>query len=121
MLTWDAVSKRLLDHLKNRPEDLRAPNIWLAKKVGVTKQAVSNWAERGAVPADKWVLVAKALECGLDELLGIESARAWPFETVPQNQWDELSERQKGMVELAVLEAVRRVQAMSGKQEPQSA
>ena len=121
MLTWDSVSKRLAEHLRDRPDDLRAPNVWLAKRVGVSKQAVSNWVDRRAVPADKWIAVAKALECGLDELLGIPSARAWPFETVPQDQWAALSERQKGMVELAVLESLRHVQAMSGKQDSQAA
>ena len=121
MLTWDAVSKRLTAHLRDKPAEALAPQLWLAKQIDVSKQAVTNWVARGEVPADKWLAIARVLHCGLDELLGLEPLKSWPFETVPKAQWDALSERQKGAVEAAALEAIHRTQAASGKQDRSAA
>jgi transcriptional regulator with XRE-family HTH domain len=41
-----------------------------AREVGATPQDVTNWKRRGAIPADRYVAVAKGLGCSVDYLAG---------------------------------------------------
>ena len=117
MLKWEDLEARLTKHLADRPDDRDRPAVWLAGKLGIRVQAVSNWGNRGGVPADKWIPIADALRCSLDELLGRKSVCAeWPLEDVTAERWEALSERHKGVAEAAMLEAIERLEGQSRKQ-----
>jgi hypothetical protein len=116
MLKWEALEARLAAHLQDRPEDRDRPAAWLAAKLGIRVQAVSNWGNRGTVPADQWVPIADVLGCSLDELLGRKAICPWPLEDVTAERWAALSERHKGVAEAAMLEAIERLEGQSRKQ-----
>ena len=41
----------------------------------------------------------------------------WPFEDVPRERWEALSERHKGQAELAMREAIDQIEGRSGKRQ----
>jgi hypothetical protein len=116
MLKWQDLEKRLQSHLKDQPAERDRPAAWLAERIGVRVQAVSNWWNRGTVPADQWLPIADVLGCSLDEMLGRQTPCAWPLEDVSAERWAALSERHKGVAEAAMLEAIERLDGQSRKQ-----
>jgi hypothetical protein len=116
MLKWESLEARVKKHLADKPDELARPAVWLSRKLGVRVQAVSNWGNRGTVPADQWLAIADALDCSLDELLGRKASPAWPLDDVTPERWHALSERHKGAAEAALVESIERLEAQSRKQ-----
>lgn len=89
----------------------------LAKRAGVSQGTIGN-IESGTRNRPRNLLkIARALgvspdwlESGAGSMRGAPqadaSASAWPFELISREQWDALSERQRGAVESAALRAM---------------
>lgn len=103
------VWPRVEAELESRAESRDRPVAWLAEKLKVSIQTVNNWKLRGA-PAHRHQAIAAALGWSVDRLLGREPARVtleWPFELISRQQWEALTERQRGAVEAAAIKALR--------------
>ena len=94
---------------------------WLADTLGLAIQVVNNWKSRGIPPRQVGV-VATAIKWSMEQVSGEDPPPSqWPFESVPFARFDGLTERQKGVVEQAMLDAMDKVQqtqanGSSGKQ-----
>jgi transcriptional regulator with XRE-family HTH domain len=77
MDTWHVIEEAL-HHMRPR----RSP-LWLAEKLGVKIQVVSNWKARG-VPVARLREIAAALGITLDQLEGLEPV---PWETQSEREW----------------------------------
>jgi len=103
------VWTRIEAELETRKDARGRPVAWMSKKLDVSIQTVNNWKTRG-VPADRHQAIAAALGWSVDRLLGRAPTQAtidWPFELISRQQWDALSERQRGAVEAAAIKALR--------------
>ncbi len=112
----DHLWRRVEDEIVRRdPKQARRAAAWLAAKLGISIQAVTNWKSRG-VPASQHEAIARALEWSIDQLLGLQPERreVWPFETVAHERFARLTEREKGMVEAAMLEVIDRIEFVKG-------
>lgn len=105
---------RIRDEIARRPGQKGREATWLAEKIGGTIQQVNNWKDRG-VPSKALPDIAAALGWSVDTVLGNEPPPAdpWPFESVPRARFDKLTERQKGMLERDMLDALERIEAAS--------
>lgn len=72
--------------IKSRLKALGKTQTWLSEQVDVSNNAVSKWLKKGEIKLENAVLVAKALGCSVDELLGVTEAGE-PTETAgkPRN------------------------------------
>ena len=111
---------------RQHPKQAGREATWLAAELGVKVQTVHNWHSRG-IPAKNVASIAKALGWSMEQVSGDEPPRAqWPFEGVSFARFDALTERQKGVVEQAMLDAMDKVQQTrpnveSGKQPAKAA
>lgn len=88
----------------------------LAERAGVTQSTIGN-IEAGLRKRPRELLrIARAaacsptwLETGRGSMEDDTPPPEWPFQMVPRELWDALSERQRGAVETAVLEAIQSI------------
>ena len=58
------------NNLKSLREQKHFTQMYIAKKIGVTQQAIAKWETGESLPrADKLFKLAKILNCTVDELL----------------------------------------------------
>jgi hypothetical protein len=103
------VWRRIEVELATRKDAASRPEAWLAAKLKLKIQVVHNWKSRG-VPPRRHKAIADALGWPVGRLLGVEPAPVaydWPFELISRQQWEALSERQRGAVEAAAIKALR--------------
>ena len=50
-------------------------NDALAEKLGVTRQTLYNWIEKGSIPSSALVCMADTFNCSIDYLLGRRNER----------------------------------------------
>lgn len=117
----DRVKAWLLSALK--AGEKRGKNAaGLAAHCGTTPQAVNGWKTTGRITKTNLAKAAQYFGHGpsfLGSRLAVQDAApppAWPFERVEQAAWDLLTERQKGVVEQAMLDALAVLNSPSGKQ-----
>jgi hypothetical protein len=93
------------------PKQIGREQTWLSATLNVKVQAVNNWRQRG-VPPHHVAEIARALNCSMEQVVGAElpTPSGWPFERVPFSEFNRLTERQKGVVEQAMLDAIEKVQ-----------
>lgn len=119
---WHRVIAAIQEaHPKERGREL----TWLADKLGTSVQAVQNWKTRG-IPPKQHTGLAAALGWTVDQLLGNPAASPsrWPFERVPFDRFSGYSEREQGVIEEAMLDAMDKLdarRAASGKQDRSAA
>lgn len=64
-----------MDNIKNMREHLKITQSELAKQLGVTQGAVSQWENNSTRPdIDLLPKLAELLNCSVDELLGIKKS-----------------------------------------------
>ena len=84
---------------------------WLADAMGVSVQVVNNWRLRG-IPTKRLGEVGKLIGWTRDQVAGdSDPVKPWPFESVPYERFDRLTERQKGVVEQAMLDAMDKLES----------
>ena len=119
---WQRVIARIQEaHPNERGREL----TWLAGKLGTKVQAVQNWKTRG-IPPRQHAGLATALGWTVDQLLGnaAPAPTRWPFERVPFDRFSGYSEREQGVIEEAMLDAMDKLDARrpaSGKQQRSAA
>lgn len=113
----DSVWTRITRKIGSNPQHTGREVAWLAENLKLSIQTVNNWKLRG-VPTDRFEAIARVLGWTIDEVAGrkMPPRDPWPFERVDQAEWEQLSERQKGVVEQAMLDALALVKAPSKKQ-----
>lgn len=82
----------------------------LARLIGVLPQHITNWKSRG-VPPEKYVAIADALDCSLDELLGRtkyvrslpQVAELWPLPSISESKLRALGSDDRAKIEAALL------------------
>lgn len=96
---------------RRHPKQRGREETWLAEQLKLEVQVVHNWKSRG-IPARRLGDVGAVLGWTRDVVAGdAEPVDPWPFELVPFERFDKLSERQKGIVEQAMLEAMEKAEA----------
>lgn len=104
--TWDRIKAKIA----SLPNGAGREAQWLADRLQIKIQRVSNWKTRG-VPASMLVDIAAALGWSVNQVLGLaEPPSLWPFETVEPERLQRLTPRQAAMVELAVLQELERIE-----------
>lgn len=68
-----------------------------------------------AFKVEPWQLCAPNLGAATGQVKLVPDR--WPFATIRRDRWEELSERHKGVVEDAALQALERLQELSGKRD----
>lgn len=82
---------------------------WLAKKLGISEQAVSNWKARG-VPRGKYVDLSKVLGLTMEQIAGLapvpweKDESEWPFPDIDRARWARLTDIQRGEIQGKVRE-----------------
>lgn len=117
----DKVKVWLLDALKAGARSGKTA-AGLAAHCGTTPQAVNGWKRTGRITKSNLAKAAQYLGHG-PSFLGPrlvahdDPARSnpWPFERVAQADWNNLTERQKGVVEQAMLDALALLKTPSEK------
>lgn len=106
--TWALIERAIAA----KPDGKGREVAWLSDKLGCTIQRVNNWKARG-VPTSALQDIADALGWSVDALHGRADPPSdpWPFETVPRERFDALSERQKGALEMVMLETISELEA----------
>lgn len=102
------VWSRVFDEVSKRPGAKGREETWLAEKLNCSVQRVHNWAGKRGVPVSAYAEIADALGWTVDAVAGRASAPGdpWPFESITRAEFEALSERQKGMLELRMREAL---------------
>lgn len=110
----DSPLKRVLEEIARlHPKQKGREKTWLAVALDVKIQAVTNWETRG-IPSRQVGAIAKLLNWPMEQVTGeIQTPSQWPFERVSFEQFDRLSERQKGVVEQAMIDAIEKVERSS--------
>lgn len=118
---WEVIEGALA---RKKPKRDQA---WLAKKLDISEQAISNWKERG-VPRSRYEDLADALGLTLEQIAGRAAApwevgeSEWPFASIDAARWSALTERQRGEIEGKVRELIEKFEAQrstgSGKSSP---
>lgn len=86
-----------------------------AAELQVLPQDITNWKKRG-LPSDKYVSVASALGCSVDELVGRgrpnppkNPASRWPFDNIPYEEFDQLGREHKTEIAEILEDRIRRL------------
>lgn len=82
----------------------------LARLIGVLPQHITNWKSRG-VPPEKYVALADALDCSMDELLGRtkyvfdrgQTPEPWPLPSISEEKIRGLGSDDRAKVEAALI------------------
>lgn len=119
MTPWEVIEEALA-----RRKPPQKPQ-WLADRLGVTAQVMTNWKRRG-VPAARYRAIAEALGLTVDQVEGVapppwRNEAGWPFPDIEQSRFQKLTELQKGEVQAKVRELIAAFErAESGKSPPSS-
>lgn len=110
LITWiKAHHKEALD------QDGQPSATWLAARTG---KKVSYWSDVLRIGTSGKSFGASSARATEDALkmspLYLEGS-GWPFESVDQDRFDKLSERQKGRVEQALSDIIAAIESESGK------
>jgi len=105
---------------ETHPKERGREVTWLADRLNTSVQAVQNWKTRG-IPAKQHAGLAAALGWTVDQLLGnaAPGPARWPFERVPYARFQGYTEREQGVIEEAMLDAMDKLDGRrdaSGKQ-----
>lgn len=111
--------ERVRAEIATRPGGAGREMAWLADKLTCSIQRIKNWERRG-VPTTAYQEIADALGWPIDVIAGrgAPPGDPWPFESISRAEFDALTERQKGMLELRMREAMRELSGEFGT--PQS-
>jgi len=103
MTPWEVIEEALR---RKRPAKKPA---WLAERLAVTAQVVSNWKTR-RVPPERYREIAEALDLTVDQLEGVAplpwESTGWPFPGIDQARFDRLDQIQKGEIQGKVREMI---------------
>lgn len=119
--------------LKERLEEVMRALSWehgdLVKHSGQSSSAVSQWLGKGSKEIKKIGRLEAAIRLeqasgyaalwlaeGKGPKLARRATSQWPFELVAQDRFESLSERQKGIVEDAMLQALARIEGDLARQ-----
>lgn len=110
----------LASRLKQAREDRRLSQPALAKLAGVSQGTIGNIESGLRNGASSLALIAGALKVRYEWLRDGEGemnllSQNWPFEAVPHARIEALSERHKGRIEQAILDALLSIESESGK------
>lgn len=111
--TWQIIEQAL-----GRKKPPRKPQ-WLADKLGVSAQVMTNWKRRG-VPAVRLREIADALDLSLDQIEGLEplpweSTSGWPFPNISRERFYQLDETQRTLIEGGVLKMLTDMEDARGE------
>lgn len=111
MSPWEVIEEALA-HKKKKPQ-------WLADKLDVSAQVLTNWKARKVPPA-RYRAIADALGLTVDQLehaapLPWEVKVGWPFPDIDPARFDRLTPMQKGGIQQKVLEMIAAFESSSGK------
>lgn len=112
MSPWEVIEEALA-RKKKKPQ-------WLADRLGVSAQVMTNWKLRGKVPPARFRSIADALGLTVDQLehaapLPWEVNTGWPFPDIDQARYERLTSLQKGGIQQKVSEMIAAFEAASGK------
>lgn len=104
------MDETVFDRVLRKARDRGWSQTELAERLGLSPQNITNWKNRG-VPPDRYVGIADALSCSLDELLGrmkyVSGASpipaAWPYTELDEDKFRTLDTRQAARLEGAIL------------------
>lgn len=102
-----------LEPLLAQKEEARArPAAYLAERLGVRVQAVTNWKTRG-IPVKHASDIARLIGWPVDRVLGREAQQlpAWPFRRLSADEWHSLDDFDRALIEDAALRRMRELQA----------
>lgn len=124
MPNFSSRLKIAFDALPNEKDRVKSK---LAEHCKISKASVSDWfsKETKAPSADAllraceylkvspwWLIFGKGTR--EDKNISIQCS-AWPFESIPQERFDALTERQKGRVEQKLVDVMNEVEAQDSK------
>ena len=119
--SWEIVR----DALARRKNPAERTQAWLAKRLDVTAQAVTNWKKEG-VPDQQLDPLRGILGLTYAQLKGEEPLPwerqdgAWPFPDIDPARFFNLTEKQQGEIQGKVRETIEAFEARSGKSTPSS-
>lgn len=114
MTPWEVIEEALA-----RRKPPQKPQ-WLADRLGVSAQVMTNWKRRDVPPA-RYRAIAEALGLTVDQVEGVaplpwRNEAGWPFPDIEQARFQRLTELQKGEVQAKVRELIAEFErAASGK------
>lgn len=111
---WEVIEEALAH--KRPPQKAQ----WLADRLGITAQVITNWKLRGKVPPARYRQIAEALGLTVDQLehkapLPWEKNTGWPFPQIEQSRFDRLEDWQRIEIQGKVREMIDKFESSSGK------
>lgn len=110
LFTIHGMDETVFERVLRKARDRGWSQSDLAERLGLSPQNITNWKSRG-IPPERYVGIADALSCSLDELLGRTRyvsgeepvPRTWPYSELDERKFRTLDTRQAARLEGAIL------------------